>query len=181
MGDLRAALAILVKEALGQDWLDARQDGLRARALSVWMKNDRIELLGNQDARALPIFSFRIRDGRGGFIHHQFFTRLLSDATGIQARGGCACAGPYGHRLLGLGQAESEAIFESVAQGEETAKPGWVRLNLSPLMSEEKVEYIVRELDNLARMAPEYVSRYTVDPETARFKVQDVPMEALTV
>ncbi len=180
-GDLRAALAMLVKEALGQDWLDARQSELRTRALSVWTKNDQIELLGKIDAQALPIFSFRVRDGHGGFIHHQFFTRLLSDATGVQARGGCACAGPYGHRLLGLGRAESEGIYAALEKGEETAKPGWVRLNLSPLMTDQKVMYILDAVDNLVRKAPEYVSRYKVDPDTARFTVQDFPEHSLSL
>lgn len=180
-GDLRAALAMLVKEALGQDWLDARQAELRDRALSVWTKNDRIEILGKAGAPALPIFSFRVRDGRGGYVHHQYFTRLLSDATGIQARGGCACAGPYGHRLLRLGRPESESIRSALENGEETTKPGWVRLNLSPLMSDEKVAYIVRALDNLVRMAPEYVNRYNVDPDAARFKVQEDAMVALSI
>jgi selenocysteine lyase/cysteine desulfurase len=169
VGDIRAALAMLVKEALGQDWLDARQAALRARALAVWARNDRIEILGKAGAEALPIFSFRVRDGQGGLVHHQFFTRLLSDVAGVQARGGCACAGPYGHRLLGLGRAESDATIAALERGEETAKPGWVRLNLSALMSDEKVDLILEAVDNLARIAPDYADRYRVDTATARF------------
>ncbi|MCQ0970199.1 aminotransferase class V-fold PLP-dependent enzyme [Paracoccus sp. TK19116] len=180
IGDIRVALAMIVKDALGQDWLDARQAELRARALAVWSRNDRIMLLGNMDAPALPIFSFQIRDGRGGLVHHQFFTRLLSDLTGIQARGGCACAGPYGHRLLGLDREGSDRIVEKLAQGEETAKPGWVRLNLSALMSDEKVDHIIDAVDDLARRATEYEGHYRVDPKTARFaavsKTQDEPV-----
>ena len=78
LGDIRAALVLLVKEAMGQDWLDGRHADLRAQALAVWHKNPAIEILGKPDAPSLPIFSFRIRDGRGGYVHHQFFTRLLS-------------------------------------------------------------------------------------------------------
>lgn len=169
-GDIRAALAMMVKAALDQDWLDARQAALRARALDVWTRNDRIELLGQQEAEALPIFSFRVRDGQGGHVHHQLFTRLLSDLHGVQARGGCACAGPYGHRLLGLGRAESDATIAALERGEETAKPGWVRLNLSALMSDAKADLIVQAVDNLARIAPDYAKEYRVDTSTARFK-----------
>jgi selenocysteine lyase/cysteine desulfurase len=172
IGDVRAALALLVKDALGQDWLDARQAALRARALAVWRRNDRIELLGDPEAAALPIFSFRVRDGQGGLVHHQFFTRLLSDATGVQARGGCACAGPYGHRLLGLGKAESDAAIAALDRGEETAKPGWVRLNLSALMPDAKVDYIIEAVDKLCRIAPQYSSDYRVDTGTARFNAR---------
>ncbi|MGY3439895.1 aminotransferase class V-fold PLP-dependent enzyme [Marinovum sp. KMM 9879] len=172
IGDIRAALAMLVKEALGQSWLDQRQAALRGRALKVWRQNDRIELLGEPGAEALPIFSFRVRDGQGGLLHHQFFTRLLSDFTGVQARGGCACAGPYGHRLLGLGRAESDTTIAALERGEETAKPGWVRLNLSALMSDEKADLVIEAVDNLARIAPQYVNDYTVDTGNARFNAR---------
>ncbi len=102
-------------------------------------------------------------------MHHQLFTRLLSDLHGIQARGGCACAGPYGHRLLGLGRAESDATFAAIERGEETAKPGWVRLNLSALMTDAKADFIVEAVDNLARVAPDYIDKYRADSSTARF------------
>ena len=176
-GDIRAALAMLVKEALGQQWLDARHAALRARALKAWADNDRIQILGKTHAEALPIFSFRVRDGQGGLVHHQFFTKLLSDMTGVQARGGCACAGPYGHRLLGLGRADSDATIAALERGEETEKPGWVRLNLSALMSDEKVASIIKAVDDLARNAPNYISRYQVDTSTARFSAVGGVME----
>lgn len=179
IGDIRAALALLVKDALGQGWLDVRQAALRARALAVWRRNDRVDLLGDPDAAALPIFSFRVRDGKGGLVHHQFFTRLLSDVTGVQARGGCACAGPYGHRLLGLGQADSDATIAALERGEETAKPGWVRLNLSALMSDAKVDFIIAAVDNLARIAPQYASDYRVDAGTARFNARSLSTGSL--
>lgn len=169
IGDIRAALALVVKDAMGQAWLDSRHADLRARASLVWSRNARIELLGKPEAPALPIFSFRIRDGQGGHVHHQLFTRMLSDLHGIQARGGCACAGPYGHRLLGIERGDSDAILATLRRGEETAKPGWVRLNLSALMTDEKADLIVQAVDNLARIAPNYVNRYTVEAETARF------------
>ncbi|KPP88298.1 MAG: Selenocysteine lyase [Rhodobacteraceae bacterium HLUCCA08] len=178
-GDIRVALAMLVKEALGQDWLDRRHAALRQRALSVWTRNERIDLLGPTDARALPIFSFRVRDGAGGHVHHQFFTRLLSDLAGVQARGGCACAGPYGHRLLGLGRADSDATLAALDRGEETAKPGWVRLNFSALMSDDKADLIVQAVDSLARIAPDYLCDYRVDTGTARFNSQRAPEDFL--
>lgn len=178
-GDIRAALAMLVKEALGQDWLDTRQAELRRRAWRVWQANDRIELLGLPDDSALPIFSFQVRDDRGRLLHHQFFTRLLSDLTGVQARGGCACAGPYGHRLLGYGKADSDAAIAALERGEETAKPGWVRLNLSALMSDEKADFIIEAVDNLARVAPDYAHKYSVDTSTARFTAHDLTEDSL--
>ncbi|WP_435310811.1 aminotransferase class V-fold PLP-dependent enzyme [Primorskyibacter sedentarius] len=169
LGDIRAALALMVKDALGQAWMDARQEDLRARALKVWSENPRIELLGQQGAKALPIFSFRVRDGAGGYVHHQFFTRLLSDVYGVQARGGCACAGPYAHRLLGLDEARSASMRRAIENGEELEKPGWVRLNLSALLTDEKADAIISAVDKLALAASDYVHHYRADPATARF------------
>lgn len=170
-GDIRAALVLLVKEALvGQGWLAERQQALRQRALKAWSDHPRIEILGCAEPHeALPIFSFRVRDAEGGMIHHQLFTRLLSDVYGVQARGGCACAGSYAHRLLGLERSESDVAFAAIADGREIERPGWVRLNLSALMSDEKVDRIIAAVAELAFDAPDYLSRYQADPATARF------------
>jgi selenocysteine lyase/cysteine desulfurase len=179
-GDIRAALVLLIKEALGQDWLAGRQSALRQRALSAWSRNPRIEILGVADPReALPIFSFRVRDAQGELVHHQLFTRLLSDVHGVQARGGCACAGSYAHRLLGLGRRESDATIAAISAGRETDKPGWVRLNLSALMSDEKVDSIIRAVDELAYDAADYLPEYQAETATARFTRQERTKESL--
>lgn len=171
IGDIRAALAMLVKQALDQDWLAARQQSLRQRARAAWLRNPAIELLGVGEPQhgALPIFSFRVRDGRGGFVHHQLFTRLLSDVYGIQARGGCACAGSYGHHLLGIGRPASAALADALAAGAETDKPGWVRLNLSALLTDDKADIIINAVDTLASEVGSYIDDYKADKSTARF------------
>lgn len=179
VGDIRAALVLLIKEALGQDWLDARHADLRDRGLAAWRDHPRLELLGHLDAAAVPIFSFRVRDDHGGLIHHQFFTRLLSDRFGVQARGGCACAGSYAHRLLGLDQAASEALFARLSAGAETEKPGWVRLNLSALHSEDEVAAILSAVATLADTAGDFIGDYVVDPATARYRHAGKPPQAL--
>ena len=180
-GDIRAALVLMIKVALGQDWLTKRQNDLRARAEAVWSRNPYIELLGNrQTPGPLPIFSFRIRTANGALVHHQLFTRMLSDVHGIQARGGCACAGSYAHRLLSLQKADSDATFAAIAQGAETDKPGWVRLNLSALMNDAKVEAIITGVDALAKDAVRYVADYDVDTTTARFTPNGSTSEFVT-
>ncbi|MGQ7847593.1 aminotransferase class V-fold PLP-dependent enzyme [Granulosicoccus sp. 3-233] len=170
VGDIRAALVMMVKQALGRGWLAQRQDELRERALRVWRKNPFIDLMGSTSAEySLPIFSFRVRDGAGGHVHHQYFTRLLSDVHGIQARGGCACAGSYAHRLLGLDESHSANLLTSLASGSEIDKPGWVRLNLSALMSDDKVDAVIDAVDKLSRIANDYRDHYIVDTLTAQF------------
>ena len=172
IGDIRVALCMLVKEALGQTFLDQRHADLRTRAHAVWDRNPQIELLGKSTANPLPIFSFRVRNHGGGYVHHQFFTRLLSDVYGVQARGGCACAGPYAHELLDLTQTRSEEIRAAIERGDEMEKPGWVRLNLSALLTDAKADRIIQAVDKLALDAPSYHDRYSADTKTARFTAQ---------
>lgn len=144
VGDIRAALVLLVKEALGQDWIDTRNAALRARAQAAWAGVKGLDLLGNSTADTrVPIFSFRIRNGQGTPVDHSAFTRLMSDHYGIQARGGCACAGPYGHRLLGIDPDTSAHMAEDIRHGHEVDKPGWVRVNLSYLLTDAKADQIL--------------------------------------
>jgi selenocysteine lyase/cysteine desulfurase len=171
VGDIRAALCFMVKAAMGQAFMDARHSALRARALAVWGQNPNMQIMGNVQAPALPIFSFRVRDSaRGGVLHHQLFTRLLSDVHGIQARGGCACAGPYAHRLLGIEVGQSDAIRAAILSGEEMEKPGWTRLNLSALMDDAKADRVIAAVDSLARNPYPMADVYCCDAATARFR-----------
>lgn len=169
VGDVRAALAFLAKEAVGEQAIAARQNELRDRALRTWSTNPNLELLGAQENACLPIFSFRVRGDDGELVHHQLFTRMLSDHYGIQARGGCACAGPYAHRLLNLDQAASAAVRNALAQGDELSKPGWVRLNFSYLLDDAKADRIIEAVDALARDAASAAAGYRCDTATARF------------
>ncbi len=169
VGDIRAALAFLVKDAIGLDTMVKRNAELRARALAAWSGIDRLELLGNTQAESLPIFSFRVKDGNGGYIHQQLITRMLSDRFGIQARGGCACAGPYVHRLLCIDEEESTLLRRLIAEGDEIRKPGFTRLNLSVLLDDDKVDFILKSVAQLASDATGFTDRYSVDVSRAIF------------
>lgn len=170
IGDIRAALCFLVKDAIGDRFMAQRNAELYERAHHVWSQNPHIELLGSPSAKHhLPIFSFRIRDAAGRLIHQQMFTRMLSDLYGIQARGGCACAGPYAHALLGIDAAGSDAMREAILSGQEIEKPGWVRLNFSVIMDDRKVDAIIAAVNTLANEASEKARLYRCDPSTARF------------
>ncbi|MEO9527415.1 aminotransferase class V-fold PLP-dependent enzyme [Roseibium sp.] len=169
LGDIRAGLALMVKDAIDPAWLAERQQEMRVRALSVWRNNPHLDLLGHQNAKALPIFSFQVRDANGKLVHHQLFTRMLSDVYGIQARGGCACAGSYAHALLDIDLEASVAIRASLDAGEEIEKPGWVRLNLSPLMCDEKVDFVIASVDRLAREQAAFSKYYVADISNGRF------------
>lgn len=169
IGDIRAALVFLTKRAVGQARIDARNAAWLARGLARLRAHPGIELLGNLEAARLPFFSFRLRDGKGGFVHQQLATRMLSDLYGVQARGGCACAGPYVHHLLGLDGAESQRLRAAILAGEEIEKPGFVRLNLCWAANPAEVEAILDAVCDLADHAPEHMARYCCDRATAIF------------
>ncbi|MGH1414896.1 MAG: aminotransferase class V-fold PLP-dependent enzyme [Pelagimonas sp.] len=169
IGDIRAALAFLVKDAIGQEFITERLDTLRARALKVWQKTPGLRLIGHPNAPSLPIFSFQVQDRDGAMVHQQLVTRMLSDVFGIQARGGCACAGPYAHRLLGIQAVQSEQLRAEILAGHEVEKPGWTRLGFSPLMTDIKADTLIAAVDQLARDPHAFSGVYQMDPQTARF------------
>jgi selenocysteine lyase/cysteine desulfurase len=125
-----------------------------------WAGNPRLALLGNPEAPRLPIFSFLVLDEAGRPVSEQLFTRMLSDMHGIQARAGCACAGPYGHRLLGIDRALSERLRGEILSGRLEHKPGWVRLNFGYLMSEETVRHIIDSVNGLSREFARHAARF---------------------
>jgi len=169
IGDLRAALCFIVKSAITQDYITRRNQENLLKAMNAWGSHPNIEILGNTRCDRLPIFSFRLRDGKGGFIHQQLVTRLLSDLFGIQARGGCACAGPYVHRVLNINENDSNLMRDEVLSGNEINKPGFVRLNFSYLATDTEVSKIISAVLQLADDAKDHVAAYMCDPTTAIF------------
>ncbi|MGE7368784.1 aminotransferase class V-fold PLP-dependent enzyme [Neorhizobium sp. NPDC001467] len=174
VGDIRAALAFIVKDAIGTTQIEARNRALTARAFEAWKTVPQLELLGLHDAHRLPIFSFRVRNGRDGYVHQQLITRMLSDRFGIQARGGCACAGPYVHRLLTIDDQNSDRIRRAILLGDELSKPGFVRLNFSVLLPEKKVQFILDSVAQIARDAAEFAADYEVDANRAIFSPKPI-------
>lgn len=163
---IRAGLVFALKDAVGIDVIRAHEEYFLRRALAAWSANPRIEILGNLDAERLSIVSFVVRAPGGRYLHHNFVVALLSDLFGIQARGGCSCAGPYGHRLLRIDDARSHAYAEEVARGCEGIKPGWVRVNVNYFISETVFRYIVDAVDLVGSYGWLFLPDYRFDPTT---------------
>lgn len=142
LGDIRAALAMIVKDVVGEARIMEIDRTHAARMIAALERMPGVTLLGRSDCARLPIFSVLIDDGHGGFVEPGRATRYLSDRFGIQARGGCACAGPYGHRLLGIGPEQTPAVRARVLAGDDGGKPGFLRFNLSWLMTEDEIARI---------------------------------------
>lgn len=169
VGDIRAALAFIVKEAIGAEAMTARNRELAQRAFDAWKGLPQLEILGLVEPDRLPIFSFRVKNGKGGHVHQQLVTRMLSDRFGIQARGGCACAGPYVHRLLSIDGEQSETIRQAILSGDEIEKPGFIRLNFSVLLPDDKVQFILDSVAQISMDAADFEADYDVDPSRAIF------------
>ncbi|MBD8065195.1 aminotransferase class V-fold PLP-dependent enzyme [Devosia sp. PTR5] len=168
IGDIRAGLAFAVKAAVGAETIQQRNAALARRGFDAWQHTKGLTLLGHPEAKRLPIFSFTVTSEDGETVHPQLVTRLLSDLHGIQARGGCSCAGPYGHRLLDIDEDRSARMRDGILSGNEVEKPGWTRLNLSWTMSEAEVELILEAVQSLPADAARVAPSYTIDRSTAR-------------
>ena len=99
---IRAGLVFQLKQAVGAATIQAHEEALLERAVEAWQAEPTIEILGNIEAHRLSIVSFVVRAPSGDYLHHNYVVAVLNDLFGIQTRGGCSCAGPYGHRLLGI-------------------------------------------------------------------------------
>ena len=166
---IRAGLVLGLKQAIGTDLIQSREECMWRRALRRWGSNPEIEILGSQRARRLAIVSLLIRHGEGSegrYLHHNFVVALLNDLFGIQARGGCSCAGPYGHRLLGIDRAHSRALRKEISNGCDGLKPGWVRVNFNYFISAAAADFIMDAVDMVAADGHRLLPDYRFDPRT---------------
>ena len=124
-----------------------------------------MRILGNPKRHRLSIVSFIVRH-REGFLHHNFVVALLNDLFGIQTRGGCSCAGPYGHRLLGIDLDTSHEFECEVLAGSEGIKPGWARINFNYFLGEHIVEFLLSAVEFIAEEGWKLLPQYRFDPLT---------------
>ncbi len=162
---IRAGLVFQLKEAVGVDNIRAREQAFIRRAIARWEQCDGLEILGSHDADRLSIVSFVIRNGER-YLHHNFVVALLSDLFGIQSRGGCSCAGPYGHRLLGIDLEQSHRFEREISRGCEGIKPGWVRVNFNYFIDEATFEYILSAVELVSRRGSAALQYYDMDDAT---------------
>ncbi|CAN6335761.1 unnamed protein product [Urochloa humidicola] len=184
---IRASLAFWVKEYIGFDTMGLRERVYSEVAMKKLVSNPNIRVLGNTSAERLPIFSFLIyppvsnskfgMDNEPGCynssldvmrrgrlpLHGRFVTRLLNDLFGIQARGGCACAGPYGHTLLEIENELSLRIRSAILEGYSGLKPGWTRLSFSYYLSKEEFKFILAAIEFVGLYGHRFLSLYKFD------------------
>lgn len=166
---IRAGLVFQLKHAVGVEAIRAREESFIRRAIASWRENPNLEILGNPDAERLSIVSFVVRRS-GRYVHYNFLVALLNDLFGVQARGGCSCAGPYGHRLLGIDTGMARAIEQQIKRGCEGVRPGWVRVNFNYFISEAVFDFIVKAVHLVASEGWRLLPDYAFDPMTGQWK-----------
>ncbi|MDI6908399.1 aminotransferase class V-fold PLP-dependent enzyme [Nocardioides sp.] len=167
---IRAGLVFQLKQAVGTGTIRAQEERHLRRAVAAWRDEPALELLGNLEAERLSIVSFVVRSPSGRYLHHNYVVALLNDLFGIQSRGGCSCAGPYGHRLLGIDLERSHEFEREIAGGCEGIKPGWVRVNFNYFVSDAVVDYIVEAVRLVARDGWRLLDDYRFDPASGRWR-----------
>jgi selenocysteine lyase/cysteine desulfurase len=174
---IRAGLVFGLKAAVGEATIRALEDDFVQRAMHSWEANPALEILGSHTAERLSIVSFVVRRPGGTYLHHNLVVALLNDLFGIQARGGCSCAGPYGHRLLGIDVERSHEYEREIARGCEGIKPGWVRVSFNYFVSEHVFRYVVEAVHLVADSGHLLLEDYRFLPTTGLWRHRAGPVE----
>jgi len=174
---IRAGLVFQLKAAVGVDTIRVQEERLLRRAVQAWTAEPAIQILGNLDAERLSIVSFVVKAPSGRYLHHNFVVALLNDLFGIQSRGGCSCAGPYGHALLGIDLDRSHEFEAEISHGCEGIKPGWVRVNFNYFVSDVVADYLVEAVRLVARDGWRLLPDYRFDNATGHWRHRAGPVE----
>ncbi len=169
---IKAALAVRLKEEMTTEMIKAREKELIDVAFREMSSIPGLHILAEDIKDRLGVFSFYISN-----IHHNLITRLLNDRFGIQVRGGCSCAGTYGHYLLGVDFSLSKEITDRIEAGDLSMKPGWIRLSLHPTMTNEELKEIMNAIKQIVANISEWQKDYSYDKHTNEFHHIDYPEE----
>ncbi|MGB0881185.1 MAG: aminotransferase class V-fold PLP-dependent enzyme, partial [Polaribacter sp.] len=153
---IKIALSIQLKEQMGVENIKKREEEINVVIFETLKNLPKVKILAPNHRKRLSIFSFYFED-----YHFNLIVKLLNDRFGIQTRGGCSCAGTYGHFLLNVDQETSNRIKDQILEGCNTEKPGWVRLSIHPTITDEEVVFICTSLKELAKNIEEWSKDYT--------------------
>jgi len=161
---IKAALAISLKEQMGTGKIKMRENELIASTFNELQKIKELHILSDNIRERLGVFSFYIDN-----VHHNLFTKLLNDRFGIQVRGGCSCAGTYGHFLLNVDFNLSREITDRIESGDLSLKPGWIRLSLHPTMTDDELFFILNAIKETIKNAAKWGKDYSYDNHTNEY------------
>lgn len=161
---IRAALAVKLKEQMDCEKIHQREKQLLDIAFQRMKSMNKLHILAENSHERLGVISFYVEG-----IHHNLIVKLLNDRFGIQVRGGCSCAGTYGHFLLNVDLQTSHEITKKIDSGDLSEKPGWVRLSLHPTMTDHELLYVLDALEDVIKNVELWKSDYYFDKQQGEF------------
>ncbi len=161
---IRVALCIRLKDEMGVANIAARERELMDMALKRMRTIEGVHILADGDEDRIGVISFYTEG-----IHHNLMVRLLNDHYGIQVRGGCSCAGTYGHYLLDVTRPRSTTLTKEIEHGNLTHKPGWVRISLHPTMTDSELKTSLSAIEEVMTHGKEWAADYRFDSVSGEF------------
>ena len=165
---IRVAQCILLKDKMTTKKILEREHEMLELIWPTLESIDNLHILADNHKDRLGVISFYIED-----LHYNLAVKLLNDRHGIQVRGGCSCAGTYGHYLLEVSYEKSASITNKINSGDLSDKPGWVRMSIHPTMTDQEVTYIVESIKELAENHKEWAIDYEYCTNSNEFKHKD--------
>ena len=165
---IKTALAIQLKDEMGIDNILKREHEIVEYVFDSLQNVSNIKILAGQHQERLGVISFFIDD-----LHFNLGVKLLNDRFGIQTRGGCSCAGTYGHFLLHVDQETSHKLVNEISLGDLIRKPGWIRMSIHPTTTSAEIEYVCNAIKSLAENHKEWAKEYQYNAETNEFLHQN--------
>lgn len=160
-------MCIRLKEEMGVDNMLKREEELLRITFSRLSKMTNVTILQENARKRIGIVSFIIKGAPYNLI-----VRLLNDKFGIQTRGGCSCAGTYGHYLLDVDPTWSHRIPGDIDSGDMSSKPVWIRVSLHPTMTDREVEFIMDAIESTASSFRERMEAYDHDPASNEYSIK---------
>jgi selenocysteine lyase/cysteine desulfurase len=167
---MKVALCIKLKEEMGVQSMLVREKFMVKRLFDELSGIPNLHILADNLKERLGVFSFYIDD-----LHYNLGVKVLNDRYGVQVRGGCSCAGTYGHYLLHVSYQKSKSITDQISMGDNTHKPGWIRLSIHPTMTDEELEISIKAIKELAENFKLWAEDYHYDSRTNEFYFKDEP------
>ncbi|MAT55438.1 MAG: selenocysteine lyase [Saprospirales bacterium] len=161
---MKAAFSIMLKEEMDVNKMLEREEQMMKTIWERFDKMQNLHVLADMHRHRLGIFSFYIDN-----LHYNLAVKLLNDRYGIQTRGGCSCAGTYGHYLLHVSPQDSKQITEEIDHGDLSHKPGWVRMSIHPTMTDAEIQYIMDAIEALCENHREWAKDYHYSNKTNEY------------
>ena len=162
---IKTALAIKLKDAMGVENIQQREAQISQYVMDNLAKNQHVVMLEPNIRQRLAIVSFYVPGA-----HYNLVVRLLNDKFGVQTRGGCSCAGTYGHILLKVDQDTSSKITQQIDSGDLAEKPGWIRASFHPTTSDKEVAFVVEAINQVTENIALWSKEYRFNPASGDYE-----------